>query len=97
MMEKYDNLLSEVRTIIDDVSSGDDTEVFDFKVSDNFTYETLRDLVSTEITKHVLKTLNNPDMSSEDNLALLISSMSYMSMQNFVLEYKLLMNSKGML
>lgn len=95
-MKKYDKLLNEVRIIIDDVSSSDDTEVFDFKAGNNFTYETLRDLVSTEITEHVLKTLNNPDMSSEDNLALLISSMSYMSMQNFVLEYKLLMNSRGM-
>jgi hypothetical protein len=92
MMKKYDNLLNEVRTIIDDVASSDDTEVFDFEGSNNFSYETLRDLVSVEITEHVLKTLNNPDMSPEDNLALLISSMSYMSMQNFVLEYKILTN-----
>lgn len=92
MMKKYDKLLTEVRSIIDDVASSDDTEVFDFEGSNNFSYETLRDLVSVEITEHVLKTLNNPDMSPEDNLALLISSMSYMSMQNFVLEYKILTN-----
>jgi len=91
-MSKHDNLLEEIRNIIDDVASIDDTDIFDFQAENGFDYEKLKNLISTEIMEHVLKTLNNENMTPEDNLALLISSMSYMTMQNFVLEYKLLSN-----
>lgn len=89
-MNRYNKLIEEVRTIIDDVASGDENDVFDFELDSKFNYETLKNLISSEITEHVLHTLDDKNMSPEDNLALLISTMSYMAMQNFVLEYKLL-------
>ena len=81
-------LLETVLEIIDDVASGDDTNVFEFEAQNGFNYEALKRLVATQIMEHVIRTLSNKDMTGEQNLAILISSMSYMTMQNFVLEYK---------
>ena len=69
-------------------ASGDDTNVFEFEAQNGFNYEALKRLVATQIMEHVIRTLSNKDMTGEQNLAILISSMSYMTMQNFVLEYK---------
>ena len=76
-------LLETVLEIIDDVASGDDTNVFEFEAQNGFNYEALKRLVATQIMEHVIRTLSNKDMTGEQNLAILISSMSYMTMQNF--------------
>jgi len=72
--------------MVDQMALFEDDSVYDFKTP-RLSYEQLRTMTINMMAEEIMKILNNPDTSNNDKIGMVMASMSYLSMQNFVLWY----------
>lgn len=77
----------EILDTIDTIATEETDGVFEFNEQD-LNYHEMKTLVANQITELYLNIMSDDGLTGEEKSISLIASMSYLAMQNFVLQYQ---------